>query len=184
MQTNGNPLIFLVGVVLLFAGCSTLPMPVSIDPGQYRSGSESFSFDGIEVRSFNLQLSPIPLLFDPPSTKLTYAEGSISAQLLVTTPENVTGNVQVQAYVAPFSNGTCSSDEVYADKYRIGETTIPVGTAVEVTFSGVLSSEAVEGLNAGQLCLGARAIGDLSGYAPSVTVSWKITYIRVGVGIL
>jgi len=184
MQTNGNPLIFLVGVFLLFAGCSTLPMSVSIDPGQYRSGSETFNLDVWEVQSFNLRLSPIPLLFDPPSTKFTYAEGSISAQLSVTTPENVTGNVQVQAYVAPFSNGTCGPDEVYTDKYRVGETTIPVGTAREVTFSGALSSEAVEGLNAGKLCLGARFIGELSGYASSATVSWKITYIRVGVGIL
>jgi len=183
MRTRKRLLAALASVLLL-AGCSALPLRVPIDPGQYRSGEETFDFGGLEVQSFTLQIPPVPLQFDPPSTRITYAEGKVRAWLSVTTPEGATGDVRVRAYISPSPGGTCSRNQVYADKYRVGEATIPVGTAGEVTFGGVLSSEAVTGVNSGRLCLGIRLAGELSDYVSAVTVRWRIVYIQVGVGIL
>jgi len=188
MQVNKRPLMVLAGVLLLLTGCSALPLPIPVDPGEYRSGQKTYYFGGLRLRSLEADIDPAPLQFDPPSTRLTYARGAVRAKLSVSTPERATGNIQAKAYIAPFSNGSyrsCDPRQVYVEKYRVGETTIPVNGAYnEVAFEGVLSPEAVAGLNEGKLCVGIRVLGEVNDYVSSVTISWQITYIQVGVGIL
>jgi len=176
----------LLVAALILAGCSALPMPVDIDPGELRSGSQQVDLP-LSVKTLDARIAPQLLTFSPPSTKLTYAEGLVRAKVSIVTAERATGSIKVRVYIAPASprsGGACASSEVYKDQYLIGATTVEVGAQVDASFRGVLSKEAIAGVNEGKVCLGISFTGDFSDYVASATVSWKIDYIQVGVGIL
>lgn len=173
-----------LAAVLIAGGCSMVPLSFGIDPGDLKSGSQSFDL-GFGVKSLDARISSQELTFTPPSVGLTYAEGLVKAKLSITTPEGIKGNIKVQAYIAPMpSTGKCSPNEAYKTTYMIGEVNIPVGVASDVSFKGVLSSEAVSGVNRGALCFGMSFAGNFEDYVSSATVNWNINYIQIGVGVL
>lgn len=174
----------LILLSLLLPACSSLQIPVNLDPGQYREGRQSVVLD-YAVRSFDLRLPVVPLVFDPPSPKLTYASLDAALEVTVETSPAVQGRASALLYLAPAgAGGTCDQANTYREAYAFVGTTVPLGAPAPVSFQGTLNPDQLAGLNAGRLCLGVAVALWGEDYFQGLSVAWRFTRLRAGVGIL
>lgn len=172
----------LLGVAALLGACRELQIPISLDPGQYREGTEPVSLP-YEARSFDLRLPPEPLVFSPPSPRLTYASVDARVAVAVSTAPAVDGSGYFALYLANGVGG-CSSEEVYRRENLVTEQTLPLDVEADLLVRGELTPAQLDGVNTGRLCLGAAFAVWSSDYFRAVTVSWRFSRLVVGVGIL
>lgn len=172
----------LLGVAALLGACRELQIPISLDPGQYREGTEPVSLHH-EARSFDLRLLPEPLVFSPPSPRLTYASVDARVAVAVSTAPAVDGSGYFALYLANGVGG-CSSEEVYRRENLVTEQTLPLDVEADLLVRGELTPAQLDGVNTGRLCLGAAFAVRGSDYFRAVTVSWRFSRLVVGVGIL
>lgn len=172
----------LLGVAALLGACRELQIPISLDPGQYREGTETVSLP-YEARSFDLRLPPEPLVFSPPSPRLTYASVDARVAVAVSTAPAVDGSGYFALYLANGVGG-CSSEEVYRRENLVTEQTFPLDVEADLLVRGELTPAQLDGVNAGRLCLGAAFAVQGSDYFRTVTVSWRFSRLVVGVGVL
>lgn len=172
----------LLGAAAVLASCRELQIPISLDPGQYREGTETVSLP-YEARSFDLRLPPEPLVFSPPSPRLTYAGVDARIAVTVSPTPAVSGSGYFALYLANGVGG-CSSEDVYRRENLVTEQTLPLDVEADLLVRGELTPAQLDGVNTGRLCLGAAFAVRGSDYFRAVTVSWRFSRLVVGVGIL
>jgi len=172
----------LLGVAALLGACRELQIPISLDPGQYREGTETVPLL-YEARSFDLRLRPEPLVFSPPSPRLTYAGVDARIAVAVSTAPAVDGSGYFALYLANGVGG-CSREDVYRRENLVTEQTLPLDVEADLLVRGELTPAQLDGVNTGRLCLGAAFAVRGSDYFRAVTVSWRFSRLVVGVGIL
>lgn len=146
--------------------------------GEWKQGSQTLNLP-LQVTQANVRLKPQSFSFSPPRPSLTSADGRMRITLTVSSTEGpVSGSARVRLYLAP------AGSDPYQEAYWLAENTVTLPGPSDIQIVGHLNAAQLSAVNAGRLTAGVEVIGNLDQYRSNLTVSWRITELYLGVGVL